>query len=65
MKGKYTYKLNLDIGFPTATRDGEVKVEGMGYSREEWDKLTIEQMEIELDNAAQEWANNYIEIYWS
>jgi hypothetical protein len=45
-------KVKLSIGYPTATHSDTIEVE---------DDATEE----EIDDAAQEWAQNYIDIGWS
>ena len=65
MKGKYTYTLNLCIGFSGAERTGTVTVGDLGYEKEEWDAISDEQRKAELDGWLEDWANEYIEMSWS
>lgn len=51
-------KIGLSIGLVGATREEVIEIEeeefeGIGMSREEY-----------IDEVAQEWANNYIDVSW-
>lgn len=52
-------EMGLSIGLVGATREEVIEIddeefEGIGMSREEY-----------IDEIVQDWANNYIEIYWN
>jgi len=64
MMGKYTYKFNLSIGYPGADHTDIFGVEDLGYEEEEWDAISDEQREKELEKAAEEWAAEFIQISW-
>ncbi|WP_028492724.1 hypothetical protein [Thioalkalivibrio sp. ALE19] len=51
-------RTKLSIGFPGATREEIIELD-----QDEWDECETEQEREELiDAAAQEWANNFIDI---
>ena len=64
MKGKYTYELTLSIGCSGADRTDTVRVEDMGYERKEWDALSDEQRQDELNDFLAGWVDNYLEFSW-
>lgn len=63
-KGVYRFEFSLNIGILTAMRTDRVTVGDLGYENEEWDAISEEQRQKELDSYLEEWANGYIEINW-
>lgn len=53
------FKVRLSIGYPTACREGVIKIDDS-----ELENLTEEERENVIGHYTQEWANNYIELYW-
>ncbi|HEY9643510.1 MAG TPA: hypothetical protein V6C57_23680 [Coleofasciculaceae cyanobacterium] len=56
------YKIGLDIGISNAQRIGAIHPKD-SYSQQEWDALTDEEKENWLNEASNEWANNYIDVW--
>ena len=60
-----TYKFCLGIGISGAVHEDECTVEELGYSDEEWSKLSPEKQEEELETAYIEWRDNFIDGGWN
>ncbi len=58
------YKMTLGIGLSGATQDDVVCVSEMGYSDEEWEKLTEDRKDDELMVFWEEWSREYIDGGW-
>lgn len=59
-----TYKFTLDIGYANAGHEEEMTIDEMGYTESEWEALTEDQRESELQENWKDWSNNYIEGCW-
>lgn len=63
-QGVYTFKFNLSIGFAVASHEAIMTVEGMGWEPEEWDAMSEEQRNFQLEENLKEWASSYVEASW-
>jgi len=63
-QGVYTFKFNLSIGLAVASHEAIITVEEMGWESEEWDAMSEEQREAQLEENLKEWASNYVEASW-
>lgn len=52
-----TFQVKLSIGFPGATREGELTIEVDNDA-------TPEEIENEKESAATDWMNNYLDLSW-
>lgn len=60
-----TYDFTLNIGYSQAQQQDVVTVKEMGYTDEEWRKLTPDKKEKVLNETWQDWANNFIDGGWA
>ncbi len=58
------YKFTLGIGYAGAGHEEGMTVDDMGYTDEEWNELSEEQRESELQENWTDWSNNYIDGGW-
>lgn len=63
MEGKYEYEVRVGVGL-IHDRTDTIKIEDLGFDREEWDALSDEERKSELNAYVEEWATQYIEYGW-
>ena len=59
-----TYRFTLSIGYPGAIHEDEITVEEIGYSDREWNNLSEQEREDELEEYWKDWISNFIDGYW-
>jgi len=59
------YEFTLTIGYCNAKHTDIFNVSSLGYSDKEWDELPEKEKNKILEGAWQDWANNYIEGFWT
>ena len=55
------YKMILGIGYVGAVHEDYITSKQLGFTDEEWELLTEEEKEKELDSCLNEWIWNYID----
>lgn len=58
------YKLWLSIGYAGAKNTDVVSVEDLGFSQDEWDKLTQSEKDKELRSYHDGWVGNFLDSGW-
>lgn len=58
------YRLRLTIGYPGAVQEEEITNEDLGFTDEDWNTLTEENQQQEIELYLKDWSNNYIEMWF-
>ncbi len=61
MKWNHDYKMRLSIGFSGAEHSDEINP-SLNFDEEEWNEMPEEEQRKWLEETAEEWAWNYIEV---